>query len=119
VSSGLAKDDGPIGVALRESFSNQNFSIISSALNQLSDDDNNSVNTYPGNYAYNASFREGPRGSVNNLEMTSNMGTTAWCAPELLTASTKTNYSVRYHHFKIFTVLLQFYGDPFFNWRMK
>lgn len=29
------------------------------------------------------------------LEMTSNMGTTAWCAPEILTASNRTKYSVK------------------------
>lgn len=29
------------------------------------------------------------------LEMTSNLGTTAWCAPELLTASSKTRYSIK------------------------
>jgi serine/threonine protein kinase len=29
------------------------------------------------------------------LEMTSNLGTTAWCAPELLTASSRTRYSVK------------------------
>jgi serine/threonine protein kinase len=31
----------------------------------------------------------------SNTEMTSNLGTTAWCAPELLTQSTKTKYSVK------------------------
>lgn len=30
-----------------------------------------------------------------NLEMTSNLGTTAWCAPEVLTASNKASYSVK------------------------
>lgn len=30
-----------------------------------------------------------------SLEMTSNLGTTAWCAPELFTASNKTKYSVK------------------------
>jgi serine/threonine protein kinase len=29
------------------------------------------------------------------LEMTSNLGTTAWCAPEILTASSRTRYSVK------------------------
>jgi serine/threonine protein kinase len=29
------------------------------------------------------------------LEMTSNLGTTAWCAPEILTASNRTRYSVK------------------------
>jgi serine/threonine protein kinase len=30
-----------------------------------------------------------------NHEMTSNLGTTAWCAPEILTATNKTRYSVK------------------------
>ena len=29
------------------------------------------------------------------LEMTSNLGTTAWCAPELLTQGDRTQYSVK------------------------
>lgn len=33
--------------------------------------------------------------SRENLEMTSNLGTTAWCAPEVLTASNKARYSVK------------------------
>lgn len=35
------------------------------------------------------------RHSHFNPEMTSNLGTTAWCAPELLTASNKTRYSIK------------------------
>ena len=35
-----------------------------------------------------------PRMSFNPM-MTSNLGTTAWCAPELLTSSNKTRYSVK------------------------
>lgn len=34
-------------------------------------------------------------GGTYNHEMTSNLGTTAWCAPEILTATTKTRYSVK------------------------
>jgi predicted outer membrane repeat protein len=34
-------------------------------------------------------------GSRENLEMTSNLGTVAWCAPEVLTASSKARYSVK------------------------
>jgi serine/threonine protein kinase len=33
--------------------------------------------------------------STFNLEMTSNLGTTAWCAPELLTVSNTTKYSLK------------------------
>ena len=33
--------------------------------------------------------------AASNLEMTSNLGTTAWCAPELFTASTTAQYSVK------------------------
>lgn len=35
------------------------------------------------------------RYSAFHPEMTSNLGTTAWCAPELLTATNKTRYSVK------------------------
>lgn len=35
------------------------------------------------------------QGQKEDLHMTSNVGTTAWCAPELLTASSKTKYSVK------------------------
>lgn len=35
-----------------------------------------------------------PRGGFNPM-MTSNLGTTAWCAPELLASSNKTRYSVK------------------------
>ena len=37
----------------------------------------------------------GPGKDRNGQEMTSNLGTTAWCAPELLTASTTARYSVK------------------------
>lgn len=37
----------------------------------------------------------GTRDNNYNPEMTSNLGTTAWCAPELLATSSKTRYSVK------------------------
>lgn len=40
-------------------------------------------------------FSSQQRGSITAPEMTSNMGTTAWCAPEILTASNRTRYSVK------------------------
>jgi serine/threonine protein kinase len=39
--------------------------------------------------------QNGPRVSTFSPEMTSNLGTTAWCAPELLTTASKTHYSVK------------------------
>lgn len=43
------------------------------------------------------SFSRPERPSIGGdyLEMTSNLGTTAWCAPELLTSGNKTRYSVK------------------------
>ena len=65
-------------------------------------------NRYPGvdistvSESYRGSRRSGGSGlddastmSRENLEMTSNLGTTAWCAPEVLTASSKARYSVK------------------------
>ena len=42
-----------------------------------------------------ASMRVLEKSKGASLEMTSNLGTTAWCAPELLTASSTTKYSVK------------------------
>jgi serine/threonine protein kinase len=39
--------------------------------------------------------KSGPGKDRNGQEMTSNLGTTAWCAPELLTTSSKARYSVK------------------------
>lgn len=39
--------------------------------------------------------------SVFDPEMTGNLGTTAWCAPELLTATDKTRYSIKVHFFPL------------------
>lgn len=43
--------------------------------------------------SFDSSMRESTSGF--NPMMTSNLGTTAWCAPELLTSSNKTRYSVK------------------------
>lgn len=89
IQKGITKDDGPISEALRES---AYTSFVASPIA-----DPSSINdSTSGSSTLRASIRatEG-RGSVYNLEMTSNLGTTAWCAPELLTSASTTRYSVK------------------------
>lgn len=44
-----------------------------------------------------------------NLEMTSNLGTTAWCAPEVLTSSSRTRYSIKVDVYSYGMVLWELY----------
>lgn len=59
----------------------------------LSEVDNNSIGS--GVTTSRRSFLDFGGMITENLEMTSNQGTTAWCAPELLTVSSTTKYSVK------------------------
>jgi serine/threonine protein kinase len=59
------------------------------------------LSDYTNNSATNSLYRKshkhsaGSRLSQFNPEMTSNLGTTAWCAPEVLVAGMKTRYTVK------------------------
>jgi serine/threonine protein kinase len=44
-----------------------------------------------------------------NLEMTSNLGTTAWCAPEVLTSSSRARYSIKVDVYSYGMVLWELY----------
>jgi serine/threonine protein kinase len=65
------------------------------SMKELQHDNNSLQSNISNNSLMDGSFEDKGHNKNSNLEMTSNLGTTAWCAPELLTASSTTKYSVK------------------------